>query len=300
VAGSNRSNGAVETFSVTAKKDWAPARAPRRIWDSGFDVLPEDAGQRPVKVAAVTTLFWIVKILTTGMGETTSDFFVRRYDPAFVVMIGAVLFVAALLLQWTRRSYVPWIYWLAVVMVSVFGTMAADVTHVVLGVPYLVSSVAFALALAAIFLAWLRVEGTISIHSISTPRREVFYWLAVVTTFALGTATGDLTATTFHLGYLASGMLFAVLFCIPAFAWWRLGLDPILAFWFAYIVTRPLGASFADWMGVPPDRGGLDWGTGVVSLALALLIAALVGYMSAAHPRTSTADTGRNGEPALD
>lgn len=282
--------------------DGKDARAPvrRRSRASAYNLPSENADQRPVKVAAVTVLFWIAKILTTGMGETTSDFFVRRFDPVIVVMIGAVLFIAVLALQWTRRSYVPWSYWLAVVMVSVFGTMAADVTHVVLGVPYLISSIAFAIVLAAIFVVWFRVEGTLSIHSISTPRRELFYWATVVATFALGTAVGDLTATTLHLGYLASGLLFALIFAVPAFAWWRFRLDPIFAFWFAYIVTRPLGASFADWMGVTPERGGLDWGTGPVSLVLALLIAGLVGYMSAVHRGTQSGTSVPAAEPAPD
>lgn len=282
--------------------DGKDARAPvrRRSRASAYNLPSENADQRPVKVAAVTVLFWIAKILTTGMGETTSDFFVRRFDPVIVVMIGAVLFIAVLALQWTRRSYVPWSYWLAVVMVSVFGTMAADVTHVVLGVPYLISSIAFAIVLAAIFVVWFRVEGTLSIHSISTPRRELFYWATVVATFALGTAVGDLTATTLHLGYLASGLLFALIFAVPAFAWWRFRLDPIFAFWFAYIVTRPLGASFADWMGVTPERGGLDWGTGPVSLVLALLIAVLVGYMSAVHRGTQSGTSVPAAEPAPD
>lgn len=282
--------------------DGKDARAPvrRRSRASAYNLPSENADQRPVKVAAVTVLFWIAKILTTGMGETTSDFFVRRFDPVIVVMIGAVLFIAVLALQWTRRSYVPWSYWLAVVMVSVFGTMTADVTHVVLGVPYLISSIAFAIVLAAIFVVWFRVEGTLSIHSISTPRRELFYWATVVATFALGTAVGDLTATTLHLGYLASGLLFALIFAVPAFAWWRFRLDPIFAFWFAYIVTRPLGASFADWMGVTPERGGLDWGTGPVSLVLALLIAVLVGYMSAVHRGTQSGTSVPAAEPAPD
>jgi uncharacterized membrane-anchored protein len=239
------------------------------------------------KVPEITALFWVVKVLTTGMGETTSDFFVRSIDPVIAVAGGFVLFALALALQFAMRRYVPVVYWLAVVMVSVFGTMAADVTHIVLGVPYVVSASVFALALAAVFLVWHRVEGTLSIHSITTRRREVFYWAAVLVTFALGTATGDLTATTFHLGYLASGVLFAVVIAVPFIAWRSFGLNPVAAFWFAYIVTRPLGASFADWMGVSHARGGLDWGTGPVSLVLAAIIAALVGVMAIQHRRTA-------------
>jgi uncharacterized membrane-anchored protein len=240
------------------------------------------------KVPEITALFWVVKVLSTGMGETTSDYFVRTIDPVVAVAGGFVLFALALGLQLTRRRYIPVVYWLAVVMVSVFGTMAADVTHIVLGVPYAVSTVVFAIALAAVFLAWHRVEGTLSIHSITTHRRELFYWAAVLVTFALGTATGDLTATTFHLGYLASGVLFAVVIAVPFVAWRWFGLNPVAAFWFAYIVTRPLGASFADWMGVSHARGGLDWGTGPVSLVLAAIIAVLVGVLAVQHRRAAS------------
>jgi uncharacterized membrane-anchored protein len=242
------------------------------------------------KVPEVTVLFWVTKVLTTGMGETASDFLVRRIDPFVAVGLGAVAFVVAMALQLRARRYVPWTYWLAVSMVSVFGTMAADVVHIALGVPYAVSTVVFAVVLAAVFVVWYRTEGTLSIHSIRTRRRELFYWLTVLTTFALGTAAGDLTASTMDLGYFASGVLFAVVIAVPAVAHRRLGLNAITAFWFAYIVTRPLGASFADWLGVPHSRRGLDLGTGPVTLTLALVIAVLVGYLTVTHSDTPAED----------
>jgi uncharacterized membrane-anchored protein len=164
-------------------------------------------------------------------------------------------------------------------MVSVFGTMAADSLHVGLGVPYAVSTACFAAALTVVFVVWFASERTLSIHSIDTPRREVFYWVAVMATFALGTATGDLTATTLGLGYLASGLVFAVLILLPAVARRWLGLGEVAAFWAAYVLTRPLGASFADWLAVPPSRGGLGLGDGVVSIVLTLAIVVLVGYL---------------------
>jgi uncharacterized membrane-anchored protein len=237
------------------------------------------------KVPEIGVLFWVVKVLTTGMGESTSDFFVKQFDPVIVVLIGFIVFACALIVQLRARHYVPWIYWLAVVMVSVFGTMAADVTHIVLGVPYLVSSTVFAIVLAVIFVVWHRVERTLSIHSITTTRRELFYWATVLTTFALGTAIGDMTATTLHLGYFASGVMFLVIFAIPgiAYRWFRL--NAVFAFWFAYVVTRPLGASFADWAGVSQARGGLDLGTGPVSLVLAAIIAVLVGVLTVRQRR---------------
>lgn len=233
------------------------------------------------KVPEVTFLFWVVKVLTTGMGETTSDFLVRSIEPAVAVGIGAILFAAALVLQLAAARYLPWVYWLAVAMVSVFGTMAADVTHIVLGVPYLVSTIAFAVVLAVVFFVWHRGEGTLSIHSITSRRRESYYWAAILVTFALGTAAGDMTARTLHLGYFVSGVVFAVVIAIPAVAF-RLGaFNAVFAFWFAYVATRPLGASFADWMGVARARGGLQWGTGPVSVALAILIVAGVAILAA-------------------
>ena len=233
------------------------------------------------KVPEVTFLFWVVKVLTTGMGETTSDFLVRSIEPAVAVGIGAILFAAALVLQLAAARYLPWVYWLAVAMVSVFGTMAADVTHIVLGVPYLVSTIAFAVLLAVVFFVWHRGEGTLSIHSITSRRRESYYWAAILVTFALGTAAGDMTARTLHLGYFVSGVVFAVVIAIPAVAF-RLGaFNAVFAFWFAYVATRPLGASFADWMGVARARGGLQWGTGPVSVALAILIVAGVAILAA-------------------
>jgi len=188
----------------------------------------------------------------------------------------------ALVLQFSMRRYVPGVYWFTVVMVAIFGTMAADVLHVVLGIPYLVSTVFFAVVLAAIFAVWYATEKTLSIHSINTPRRELFYWATVMATFALGTAAGDMTAATFGLGYFASGVLFAVLFAAPALAYGLFGLNEIVAFWFAYIMTRPLGASFADWFG-KPSLGGLGLGDAKVTLVLTILIIGFVGYLTVTH-----------------
>jgi uncharacterized membrane-anchored protein len=245
------------------------------------------------KVPEVTAYFWIVKVLSTGMGETTSDYLTHRLNPVVAVALAGMVLAASLLLQFGVRRYVPWIYWTGIVMVSVFGTMAADVLHVALGVPYVISTAFFMVALALIFAVWYLCEKTLSIHSVVTVRREFFYWATVMTTFALGTATGDLTAVTVHLGYLDSGVLFAVLIAVPALAYRWLRLDAVLAFWSAYVLTRPLGASFADWMGVSRGRGGLALGTGPVSLALAALIVVLVGYLTVTH-RNTARRTGRH------
>ena len=253
------------------------------------ELRPTTAGQRrgrrvPTGLSKVpeiiTIYFWIVKGLSTAMGESTSDYLVHRISPVPAVLLGFAGFVVALAVQFTMRRYLAWTYWFAVVMVGVFGTMCADVLHVGFHVPYIVSAPLFAVALAAVFITWQRSEGTLSIHSITTRRRELFYWAAVVSTFALGTAVGDLTAYTFHLGYFFSIVLFAAVMLIPAIGYWRFGWNPILAFWFAYVVTRPLGASFADWMGKPTADGGLGWGQGTVSLVLTVLIIGFVWYLS--------------------
>jgi len=232
------------------------------------------------KVPEVTVYFWIIKLLTTGMGEVTSDYLAHQLNPIIAVALGGIGLTAALVLQFSVCRYVAWIYWLAVVMVAVFGTMAADVLHVGLGIPYLVSTALFLVALAVIFVTWYMSEKTLSIHSIYTRRREMFYWATVMATFALGTAAGDMTATTMGLGYFSSGVLFAVLIAVPALAYWLFGLNEIFAFWLAYILTRPLGASFADWIGRSHSLGGLGLGTGSVSLGLTILIVGFVGYLT--------------------
>lgn len=239
-----------------------------------------------VKVPEITVLFWVIKVMTTGMGEAASDYL----GTASLVLAGAVGVLgmaAALWLQFRTTRYVAVVYWSAVAMVAVFGTMAADGLHVVLGVPYSVSTSFWAAVVGILFWRWHRVEGTLSIHSITTRRRETFYWLTVLATFALGTAAGDLTAASLHLGYLISGLLFAAVIAIPALGWWRFRLPATVAFWAAYVVTRPLGASFADWFAKPRSgessgaAHGLGYGDGTVTVLLTLMIAVLVGYLAA-------------------
>lgn len=238
------------------------------------------------KVPAVTALFWVTKLLTTAVGETTSDFLVKTIDPVLAVAGAFVVFAAALILQLVVRRYIPWVYWLAVLMVAVFGTMVADVLHVELGVPYLASTIVFAVVLAAVFVLWYATQRTLSVHSIDTHARELFYWCAVLATFALGTALGDLAAVTFGLGYFASALVFGILFAVPgiAYRWW--GFGATAAFWTAYVMTRPFGASIADGLAVPHARGGLALGTGPVSLVLFAAIAVCVGVLSR-RPRLS-------------
>jgi uncharacterized membrane-anchored protein len=246
-----------------------------------------DLGRKTaIKVPELTVFFWVIKVLSTGMGEATSDFFVHRVGLTNKLGLVGLVFVAgiglalALIWQISTFQYFAWAYWLAVVMVSVFGTMAADGVHFVLGIPYLVSSILLALVLAGIFVAWYATERTLSIHSIYTLRREIFYWAVVLATFAVGTAVGDMTAYTLRLGFFSSGLLFAGLIAVPAIAYRWLRLNGVLAFWCAYVLTRPLGASFADWLAVSPGRGGLGLGYGLVSICSSTLILALVGYLA--------------------
>jgi uncharacterized membrane-anchored protein len=254
-----------------------------------------------LRVPEITAVFWAIKALSTAMGESTSDYLVHAMAPQAAVVLGFVGFVIAMAVQFTRRRYVAWAYWLAVVGVGVFGTMAADVLHVGFGVPYIASSLLYAAALAAVFYGWQRTEKTLSIHSIDSHRREGFYWAAVVATFAMGTAVGDLTAVTLHLGYFASGIVFAAVIAIPAVGYFRFGWNPILSFWIAYVATRPLGASFADWMGKPRSAGGLGWGGGTVALGLTFAIVCLVGYLTITRRDVQAADPAprRGQEPRL-
>jgi uncharacterized membrane-anchored protein len=235
------------------------------------------------KVPELTIYFWIIKVLTTGMGETTSDYFVHIYNPYLVVVLGAATLAIAIIGQLYVRTYRPWIYWLAVSMVAVFGTMAAGILHVYIGIPYILSATIYALSVTVIFALWYMSEKTLSVHSIYTRRRELFYWAAVLASFAMGTAAGDMTAMSFRLGFFASGVLFAVVIAIPILAYRLVRLNEIVAFWFAYIITRPLGASFADWLAVPRSLGGLNLGKGSVSIVLWLLIIALVAYLEVSH-----------------
>jgi len=231
------------------------------------------------KVPEITALFWVIKILTTGMGEATSDFLIK-INILLGGVVGLVAFALALWWQFRVRRYIAAVYWLAVAMVAVFGTLAADGLHVELHVPYIGSTIFYAIVLAVVFYLWRRDEGTLSIHSIVTRRREVYYWLTVLATFALGTATGDLTAFVLHLGFLTSGLMFTGLILIPALAWRRFGLNEIVAFWWAYVLTRPLGASFADWLSKPHALSGLNLGDGQVAAVATVIIAVLVGYVA--------------------
>jgi uncharacterized membrane-anchored protein len=231
------------------------------------------------KVPEVGLAFWLVKVLTTGIGEAASDAMGQRSIPvAGIVGVGG--FALALWLQRRSRRYQAVTYWSAVLMVAVFGTMVADGIHDGASVPYSVSTTVLLAVVAGLFWRWKRSEGTLSIHSITTRRREGFYWATVLATFALGTAAGDLTAIQLHLGFLDSVFLFGAVIAVPAILWWKGTIGATAAFWSAYVVTRPLGASVADWLGKPHGQTGLGLGDGTVSLAGLAVFAALVAWLA--------------------
>jgi uncharacterized membrane-anchored protein len=255
---------------------------------------PRGSGQVPLlgsifaspaaaQVPEVILVFWIVKILTTAGGEATSDY-LKTWGNIRGGGTEIVLFVAGLVIQFSTRRYRALAYWFLAYSIAIFGTGVSDFLHLDVGIPYAGTTLLWAVVLAVIFIIWHFSEGTLSIHSITTQRREAFYWATVFATFALGTALGDFTATSLGLGYPASSILFGVVILIPALAWWRLGLNSIAAFWAAYVITRPLGASIADYISKPANTSGLGFGDGPTALVFALAVLALVTYLTVARP----------------
>ena len=235
------------------------------------------------KVPEVILLFWVVKVLTTAGGEAASDYF-KTWGNIKGGGTEILLFAVGLILQFGTRRYRAFAYWFLAYAIAIFGTGVSDFLHLDVGIPYGGTTLLWAVILAAIFLIWQRSEGTLSIHSITTQRREAFYWATVFATFALGTALGDFTATSLNLGYLASGILFGVLILLPAFAWWRFNLNAIAAFWMSYVLTRPLGASFADYISKPPNISGIGFGDGPTAIVFAVAVVLCVSYLAIVRP----------------
>lgn len=238
-------------------------------------LFPEPAA---AKVPEITLLFWLIKILTTAGGEATSDYLALGSK----VVGGAVevgLLLIALAWQFRTRRYTAVSYWFLAYAIAIFGTGISDTLHLEVGIPYTGTTILWAVVLAAVFWFWYRSERTLSIHSIHTQRREAFYWTTVFATFALGTALGDFTATTLGLGYLASGLMFTGIILVPAIAWSQFRLNSVVAFWFAYVITRPLGASFADYISKPHDLSGINFGDGPTAIVFAILTAVFVAYL---------------------
>jgi uncharacterized membrane-anchored protein len=235
------------------------------------------------KVPEVILVFWVVKILTTAGGEATSDY-LKTYGNFGGGGIEVLVIVVGLALQFGTRRYRAFAYWSLAFAIAITGTGVSDFLHLDVHIPYAGTTLLWAVVLAAIFWVWQRNEGTLSIHSITTQRREAYYWATVFATFALGTALGDFTATSLNLGYLDSGILFAIVILIPALAHWKLGLNGIAAFWMSYIVTRPLGASFADYISKPKNLSGINFGDGPTAIVFAVAVFVLVAYLALARP----------------
>lgn len=234
------------------------------------------------KVPLVTLAFWIIKILATTVGETGADFlnFNLGFGLTATSLLAAVVLVAFLLLQLRQDRYVPWIYWLTVVFLSIVGTLITDNLSDNFGVSLYVSTAAFGIALVATFVAWYRTEKTLSIHDITTPRREGFYWLAILFTFALGTAAGDLVSEQLGMGYITAGAIFGGLIALITVGYYAKMLGPVLAFWSAYVLTRPLGASIGDYLTQAPKDHGLGLSTMQVSVVFLTVIVVLVAYLT--------------------
>jgi uncharacterized membrane-anchored protein len=234
------------------------------------------------RVPDVTVDFWLIKIMAVTMGETAADYLAVNLGLGLtgtsLIMTGTL--IVALVLQFAQKRYVPWAYWLAVVLISIVGTLVTDNLVDNLGVRLETATIVFSVVLALTFIAWYAAEKTLSIHTIVTTRREIFYWLAILFTFSLGTAAGDLVAERFDLGYLTTGLIFGGVIAVIALAWLFLGLNAILAFWLAYILTRPFGASFGDLLSQPVEYGGMGFGATATSLTFLGAIVVIVLYMT--------------------
>jgi len=247
-------------------------------------VRPRRINQEPLaaKVPEITVLFWVIKIVTTAAGEATSDF-LATHNVALGALVEVSVFGLALWLQFRTRRYFASAYWFLALAIAIAGTGVSDTMHLSFGIPYAGTTSFWAVALGVIFWCWYRSEGTLSIHSITTHRREMFYWATIFATFALGTALGDFTATTLNLGYLSSGIGFGMVILIPALAWWRFHLNEIVAFWFAYVLTRPIGASFADYFSKPHNISGANFGDGPTAAVTTAAVALLVLFVAIAR-----------------
>ena len=253
-------------------------------------VAPEPLG---AKVPEITAAFWVVKLLTTAGGEATSDYLALG-SHAVGAVIETGLLVIGLAWQFRVRRYTAAAYWFLAYAIAIFGTGVSDTLHLTFGLPYAATTVLWAAVLAGVFAVWYRSEGTLSIHSIVTRRREAFYWVTVFATFALGTALGDFTATTLGLGYLSSVVLFFVAILVPLVCW-RLGLNAVTAFWWAYVLTRPLGASVADYVGKERSLSGLGFSEAATAVIATLAVAACVTWLTVTRHGIQHPAAGRPG-----
>ena len=272
-----------------------PTTSPARTESAAQAIDRPGADMLTNKVPAVTLAFWVIKLMSTTVGETGADYLVKHVGLGTLITdaIMITLLIGALVLQMRARSHVPWIYWLTVVLVSVVGTQITDGLTDGLGVSLYASTLTFGIALAAIFALWYRRERTLSIRTIVTRRREFFYWAAILLTFALGTAAGDLATEALGLGFKLGVVAFGGLIAVIAIAY-RLGANAVLTFWLAYILTRPLGASLGDLLSQSPTYGGLGMGTIATSISFLVVIVGLVAVVSADSNRAVTDEAARH------
>lgn len=235
------------------------------------------------KVPLVTLAFWLIKIMATTVGETGADLLATRLGLGLSITswIMTGVFLVFLVLQVRAKAYVPSLYWITVVLISVVGTLISDNLVDGFGISLKTTTIVFSIILAIVFAAWYKSEGTLSIHSIVTRRRELYYWAAILFTFALGTSAGDLVAEGFDLGYLNAAILFGALIGLTSMAYFVFNRDAVICFWIAYILTRPFGASIGDYFAKPNIAGGLGLGTVTTSIIFLTLIAGLVVYLTA-------------------
>ncbi len=237
------------------------------------------------KVPEVTAYFWVIKILATTVGETAADYLSTTLHLGLVSTsyIMSAIFIIGLVFQLSSKKYIPTLYWFVVVLISIVGTLISDNIVENLGVALTTSSMLFGISLIAVFTFWWLSERTLSVHSIVTRKRELFYWAAILFTFALGTSAGDLISEASGLGYPLAALLFASLIGVVAFAYYRLKINGVLAFWLAYILTRPLGASIGDLLSQSSKAGGLGLGTTITSAVFLAVIIGLVTYLTITH-----------------
>ncbi len=250
--------------------------------DLSVPTAPNNLKQALVRVPAVTLYFWIIKMMATTVGETGADYLAFNWKLGLLTtsLIMSVFLAIALINQFRLKRYVPISYWAVVVLLSIVGTLVTDLMVDDLGVTLISATVGFSVLLAIVFAIWYASEHTLAMHSVQTAKRESFYWAAIFVTFALGTAAGDFLAEASGLGYFQSTLAFAGAIALIAAAYFYFGLNEILAFWMAYILTRPLGASFGDLLSQPAKNGGLGFGTTGTSIIFLTTIALLIGYLT--------------------
>ena len=248
-----------------------------------MNTIHHDKYNALIKVPVIITIyFWMIKILATTVGETGADYLIFNLHFGLMVtsLLMSIILFAVLYIQIKSKRYIPWLYWLTVVLVSIVGTLITDNLTDNLGVSLIETTIVFSIALAITFFVWYKVEGSLSIHSIYTPKREMFYWAAILLTFALGTASGDLLGESVGLGYWLSAVIFGVAILVISLAFYIFKLNGILAFWMAYILTRPMGASIGDYLSQSSNKGGLGLGTVGTSAIFLVAIVVLVTYLT--------------------